>query len=75
MLIPSLVFSQYSIKECGKKPREVKKTSYSQSQETFEKSDKYVNYLSKYEDWKSCVDSLNNSRVYSRKMKLDDNIK
>ena len=73
IILPLLTYSQYSIKECGQKPREVKKTKYNQSQEDFEKSDKYLNYLSKYTDWKSCVDSLNSSRLYSQKLKLDDN--
>lgn len=73
MFLPSLVFSQYSLKECGQKPREVKKTKYNQTQEDFENSDKYIKYLSKYNDWKSCIDSLNNSRFYSRKLKFNEN--
>ena len=72
LTLPLLTYSQYSIKECGQKPREVKKTKYNQSQEEFEKSDKFIKYLNKFNSWRSCVDSLNNSRLYSYKLKFDD---
>ena len=72
-LLPSFLFAQYSIKECGKKPREPRKTSSSQSQEEFEATNKYLTYVDKYNTWKSCVDDLNSSRPYSRLMKQDDN--
>lgn len=73
LTLPLITFSQYSIKECGQTPRVVKKTKYNQSQEEFEKSDKYIKYLNKFNNWKSCVDSLNNTRLYSSNLKFDEN--
>lgn len=55
------------------KSQEKLKIKYNQSQEEFKKSDKYIKYLNKFNNWKSCVDSLNNLRQYSSKLKFDEN--
>jgi tetratricopeptide (TPR) repeat protein len=58
-------------KDC-KKPTKPKKYNSRQSQEEFELTEKYQTYLNELDLWKHCRQTINNYRLYSRKMQIDN---